>query len=553
MFSKLGGPPLLAAVNIIVLLQALPVASSSGLAQVVLDNGTFVGHSNGSTNIFLGIPFAKPPTGDLRLRLPVANEPYAGTYNATTFGLACTHETLQSGIPTNNLPEATQTILNDFLDELFNFDSGEDCLTLNVWQPAGVAADQRLPVVVYIYGGGWVTGGSQTLDGGIIVERSLAMGQPIVYVSMNYRLSGLGFLGGEEVKAAGVGNLGLQDQRQALRWVQKYISAFNGDPRRVTIWGQSAGSDSVYLQMLANGGNTEGLFQAGFMESGIHPPFGDITKGQQDYDNLVRSVGCQNATDSLQCLREAPIEAITKALDATNSIVGPTALHLTWIPRADGTFLREPSEEAILVGKVADVPFITGNCDDEATIFSLAQTNVTTGAALKAYIGSNYFPLATSAELDGLLAVYPDNVALGSPFDTGTQNAFTPEFKRLAAIQADWEFFSPRRFFVQQRAGKQNIWVYLSKRNKDTPVLGSYHGQDIANFYGPGDMTDYLVNFVNHHNPNGGGLLQWPQYTRASPQLMTFIDGPTPLEIGQDTFREAAISYMAMLSAKYPI
>ncbi|KAI0812536.1 carotenoid ester lipase precursor [Irpex lacteus] len=497
---------------------------------ITLDNGTFIGSSNGGVDAFRGIPFAEPPTGNLRLRLPVENSPYIGTHNATSFGLACT-QVKEPVVPDDLSPDA-KAVVNGYLGSL-DFDSGEDCLTINIWKPSNITNDAKLPVLIFMYGGGFEVGSSQTLDGAPVVERSIAMGEPILYVSFNYRLrnKALGFLGGAEVKAAEIGNLGLQDQRQAFRWVQRYISAFGGDPSRVTIWGQSAGSISVAMHMLANEGNTEGLFHAAFMESGTTVPAGDITEGQSTYDTIVKSLGCLNASDTLQCLREAPFEEMKKAMSETSSLLTTKALGSVWIPRADGIFLKDPPQQAVLKGKVAKVPFITGNCDDEGTFFSFAQTNVTSSASLESYIHTNYLPKATSTELRRLFEVYPDNITLGSPFDTGSQNTLTPEFKRLAAIQGDWEFLSQRRFFTEHLAGQQNAWVYLWKKDKNITDLGSVH---------------YVVHFVNHFDPNGNssarqaangtsGSLFWPRYTPSNPQLLTLQDGPIPMKSGRTT------------------
>ncbi|KAI0084373.1 carotenoid ester lipase precursor [Irpex rosettiformis] len=511
--------------------------------QVQLDQGVFTGINNGTTNRFLGIPFAKPPTGDLRFRLPVANDPYTGVVNATAFGPACPQQTLQYTIPDNLAPEA-KAVLAATSGSL---PDAEDCLTINIWQPSDVAEGTKLPVVIWIFGG--------IFDGSVIVQRSIEMNQPIIYASINhsYVLLAFGFLGGAQVKAAGVANLGLRDQRQAFRWVQKYISAFGGDPTKVTIWGQSSGAISVGLHMVANGGDNENLFRAGFMQSGSQIPYGDVENGQWSYNQLVGNVGCQNASDSLQCLREVPYDALKAAMNASPSILSRQALNSSWVPRADGVFLVDPSQQAVLKGTVANIPFVSGNCDDEGTLFALSQTDITTNNGTREYISSNYLSNATEAEIDRVLAVYPDDIAQGSPFDTGSENALTPEYKRLAAFQGDLIFIGTRRFLLQHRSDKQPAWSFLSKRSKSTPDLGSFHGHDVPLVYGPSDLTDYLVNFVNHLDPNGNGSMEWPRYTPSSPALMTFLDGDTPQTITQDTFREDAIGNLTELFLKYPL
>lgn len=516
-----------------------------------LDQGTFTGVADGVANKFLGIPFAKPPTGDLRFRLPVANDPYTGSHDATAFGLSCPQQATTLPLPAGLLSNVTDLLLNTFSSILEP--SGEDCLTVNVWTPTNVPAGTKLPVVAWIYGGGFEGGSTTTYDGGIIVSRSVELGQPVVYVSMNYRLSALGFLASQEVKDAGVGNLGLQDQRQALRWIQKYVSAFNGDPTRVTIWGESAGAISVALQMVTNGGNTEGLFHGAFMESGSPIPVGDIIHGQKDYDALVSETGCSGSSDTLQCLREVPFNTLMNAINLSPGIFSFQSLDLAWTPRADGVFLTDDPQKLVQAGSVANIPFVTGDCDDEGTLFSLTLLNITTEAQLRSYLTTFYVPNASASELDQLLTLYPQDPAQGSPFDTGDLNALSPQYKRLAALQGDLVFQAPRRFFLSQRSGKQNTWSFLNKRLKFLPGVGTAHATDLLNVYTGGDLAVYLINFVNKQNPNGNGLLNWPNYSTSSPQLLTFLDGLIPLEITQDTFRVDGMNLLTQLSLASPL
>jgi carboxylesterase type B len=254
---------------------------------------------------------------------------------------------------------------------------GEDCLNLNVITPANVRPGSKLPVVVWIYGGAFEEGSTILYDGTVIVNRSITLQQPVIYVSMNYRLSALGFLASQEVKDARVGNLGLWDQRLALHWVQTYIHAFGGDPSKVTIWGESAGAISVSLQMVTNGGDTEGLFRAAFMESGSPQPASDITAGQPYYDFLVESTGCSGSPDTLSCLRAAPYDDLKAAMDATPLYTSYQSVALAWQPRVDGVFLVDDPQKLLQRGEVARIPFVSGDCDDEGTLFSLSQTNIT--------------------------------------------------------------------------------------------------------------------------------------------------------------------------------
>ncbi|GJE92632.1 carotenoid ester lipase precursor [Phanerochaete sordida] len=528
---------------------------AEGPPTVSLDNATFIGVQNGLTNKFLGMPFAKPPVGDLRFRLPVPNDPYDGTYNATQFGFTCAQ---QAGPPVTIPPILYNVTAEVAALEATLFSAmtpvDEDCLTLNVWTPANVTDGAKLPVTVWIYGGAFETGSSSATDASALVNRSIELGEPIVYVSFNYRLNGFGFLAGKEVEAAGVGNIGLHDQRQALRWVNKYISAFNGDPTKVTIWGQSAGSTSVSLQLLANGGNNEGLFRGAIMGSGFPLPVGDIIKGQPFYDILVNETGCQGTPDTLQCLREVPFEAIVKAVNDTPSSNSYQSVNLAWTPRADGVFLPKDPQQLVAEGSVASVPFMAGDVDDEGTAFSLSSLNVTTDDEFRSFIQQVYFPDATDSEISQLLELYPQNYSAGSPFDTGDLNAITPEYKRIAAFQGDMIFQGPRRLLLNYRAEKQNVWGYLSKRFKSNFAYGSEHGSDLLYIYLPGDLADYYINFVNHLNPNiGANVTAWPQYDTRGREVLTLLDGTPNITVTNDSYREEPIAYLTELSLKYPL
>ncbi|KAK7050555.1 carboxylic ester hydrolase [Favolaschia claudopus] len=530
---------------------AVTVAAVLAAPSITLDSGTFVGTAGTNTQSFLGIPFAQPPVGDLRFRLPVANAAYTGTHNATAMGPACPQQAIKLPILTG-LP---QEVVDDVVNSIFGtvFPASEDCLTINVIKPTSATSTSKLPVVAWIFGGGFELGSTQMYDGTTIVQRSIAMGEPVIYVSMNYRVAAFGFLASKEVRAAGVGNLGLQDQRQALRWIQKYIGNFGGDPSKVTIWGESAGAISVSLQMLANGGNTEGLFRGAFMESGSPIPVGAIENGQKYYDQIVSQTGCSSASDTLACLRTVPFDKLKAAQDATPGIFSYQSLVLAWLPRADGTFLSDNPQRLVQQGKVANVPFVTGDCDDEGTLFSLSTLNITTDDQFLTWIKTFWVPQGSTAQGVALNTLYPSDQVDGSPFDTGLLNSVTPQFKRIAAFQGDAVFQAPRRFFQQTLSGKQKQWAFLSKREKAVPVLGSFHATDILNVYFDGELTDYLINFANNLDPNGKTVPSWPGYTTATPNMMTFLDGLIPTSITQDTYRAAGMQFLTNLTLQFPV
>ncbi|KAI0048254.1 carotenoid ester lipase precursor [Auriscalpium vulgare] len=510
------------------------LASGQAPPSVQLDRATFFGNASGVVTQFLGIPFALPPVGDLRLRLPQPNAPYTGVHNASAFGPACIQ---QSGpplpIPAGFAPVTVQLLLGS--EDGPPIVDSEDCLSINVVKPASATESTKLPVLVWIYGGGFETGASASVNGSVIVERSIQLGQPVVYVSMNYRWV-------------------------ALSPRNMYVHAFGGDPGKVIIWGESAGAFSVALQLVTNGGNTEGLFRGAFMQSGSPNPIGPIAEGQPFYDALVANVSCPAAKDTLQCLREAPIDRLRTAINASPNIFAFQSLNLAWQPRVDGDFLKDDPQTLVLQKSVANVPLVSaGDCDDEGTLFSLSTSNLTTDAEVRAYVTANYLKGVPDADIDAILAAYPNDTAQGSPFDTGALNAVTPQFKRIAALQGDYAFQAPRRFFLQQRAGKQPVFSYLSKRFKTLPDLGSFHSTDVGLIYGPSDMTDYLIRFATHLDPNVGesadssASLFWPRYTTAAPQLLTFLDGAVPLNITLDTYRAEGMAELTRVSLAHPL
>ncbi|KAF9007674.1 carotenoid ester lipase precursor [Hymenopellis radicata] len=515
---------------------------------VTLDEAIVSGTTDGRTHKFLGIPYGKPPIGDLRFRPPQMVDAYEGALNASAFGLACPQ---QSGpYPnTSGLPEEVVTLFEGYRTNVIPAD--EDCLFINVVKPDNVLPQSGLPVVAWIHGGGFEVGASSLYNGSVIVDRSMEIGEPIIYVSFNYRLSAWGFLASKEVKDAGVGNLGLQDQRLALRWIQKYIRQLGGDPDKVTLWGDSAGACSITTQMLVNDGDTEGLFRGAFVHSGSPLPTGDL---EHDYDALVNGTGCAGSPDTLACLRTVPYDALKAAVDTAPPY--PSVIPLAYMPRADGVMLSDAPQRLIHQGKVANIPIVSGDCDDEGTLFSIAQRNVTTDDEWKAYLQTITFSHTGMPEenIDTMLSLYPQAVEEGSPFDTGRANAITPQFKRIAAFTGDLIFQGPRRFFLGAISDKQDVYSFLNKRTKDFPVLGAFHDTDVSlNAYAPGgDLQDYIIRFIAHLNPNGDTGITWPKWTSESHQMLSLNEGEVPQSIVEDTYRKEAMDTLNQIMLEYP-
>ncbi|KAK8193645.1 acetylcholinesterase/Butyrylcholinesterase [Phyllosticta capitalensis] len=531
---------------------------------VKIDSGTVEGESKLGVESFNGIPFAKPPVGPLRLKPP---QPYDGNFGRLPFN------PVPDGCPQFFLrldPKefVDQTLANITNSPLFQeiTKSSEDCLTLNVQRPVGVKAGDKLAVLVYIFGGGFLLGSNQLYSGAGVIEEAVKTGKPIVYVAINYRVGGFGFLGGKEIKKDGSSNLGLRDQRLALEWVADNIEAFGGDPEKVTIWGESAGAISVYDQTIINGGDNtykgKPLFRAGIMNSGSVVPANDIdsVKPQRIYDTVVSNSGCKGDPDTLACLRRLPTKEMITAFNSVPGLFDYSSLDLSYLPRPDpgDNFFPQSPEIPGLAGKVARVPIIIGDQEDEGTLFSLVQFNVTTTMDLEDYL-STYFLNADSRTISELVDLYPDTPIAGSPFGSGIFNEIRPEFKRLAAILGDLTFTITRRSYLTLAASAlPATWSYLNTYFKGTPILGTFHGSDLlVNFFGikpeiAGPTRAYYVAFATDLDPNTApDSFQWPKWTTRNKQLLEFSSfGPRLID---DDFRSQVSDFILQNTEKLRI
>ncbi|KAI0719825.1 carotenoid ester lipase [Cerioporus squamosus] len=514
----------------------------AGLPSVKLDEATVYGVHDNTTNSFLGIPYAQPPVGNRRLAPPEPVPPYTGTINASAWGNYCfnTFTLRTSALPPWTTPEMQQYI--SIFDSLVPAPFDEDCLNLNVITPTKVTTDQKLPVVAYIFFSGFEFSASSNVDGRVMVNRSIEIGEPIIWVSMNYRLGPYGFLPGKAVKDAKAGNLGLRDQRLALGWIQKYISAFGGDPSRVTLLGLSAGAASASLHTVANGGDTERLFTGVWAESGAlqHIQWIDAPAGQAIYDNCVSALNCSGAADSLACLREVPSETF-------QSVVG-TSGDAFWSLAADGDFLQDLPQQALVNGKIAPVPIVTGIAEDDGTIAAIAFPDGANDTVLADYIKGVY-PRISEANLTRLLDLYPDDPAVGAPYGTHQKYQLAPGYKRLGSLAGDLDFDSNHRLLSRHLSARQNVWSYYYQRNF-IDGFGVTHGTEIPNMYGGGDMADMLIHFANFGDPNGHHPgTYWPKYSPEEPVMLTF-HGNDSLGYKADNYRAEQIDFINNLNVQ---
>ncbi|OCH84708.1 carotenoid ester lipase precursor [Obba rivulosa] len=517
-----------------------------GSPSVVLDEGIFIGKRVNYTDEYLGISYAQPPVGNLRFRLPVAVGPYHGVYNATKFGDVCPQDNA-------SLIAAPGAVFLDPFETLYyetfpvpNVDQSEDCLSLNVYVPERTKPGDNLPVVVWLPIASFLWGGGAFVDGAVIVQRSIQNRQPVIFVSINYRVNAFGFLPGQEAKDAGITNLGLRDQRQALRWIQQYIFNFGGDRSRVTMWGANSGSISAGFQMLNNGGDSEGLFSGAWMQSGFPLPLNTYSELQGTYDTLVNQTTCQGSSDSLDCLRRLPFNEVYQAM-----LAAPAAQRFgRWQVVLDYDFIAEQPETLLSQGKVARVPFVVGCTEDEGTIGALNLTSITTDNGTATWLINEGLPGVSMEQVEQIFALYPSDPAAGSPFGTGDLYALSPQYKRLAAIIGDIEYHGQRRFFLNHTSGHQNAWSYLSKEFK-FPFIGAVDLSDLLNIWGPGDLTDRVINFVAHGNPNNSSGVFWPQWTIPAPHQLN-IQNDSSFTVEGDRFRTEGIDLLMALSIQFP-
>ena len=496
--------------------------------------------------------------GSRRLRPPEAITEPLGEYNATHNAFICPQFILDvSGYP-EITAEIGQFVNTPLLQKTLG--ESEDCLYLNIYRPKNTKPGDKLPVLYWIFGGGFELGWNTMYDGTPWVEASVAQEQPIIFVTVNYRVAGFGFLPGKEVKEDGAGNLGLVDQRRGLEWVSDNIEAFGGDPDRVTIWGESAGAISVFDQtVLYDGDNTyrgKPLFRAGIMNSGNAYPASDIDgdKGQGVYDKVVEVAGCSGEEDTLNCLRGLDYYTFLNATTSVSGILSYASDALNYLPRPDGKVLTQSPDALIKSGKYAHVPFIIGDQEDEGTLFSLVQTNITTEDELVEYLHGYYYWNLTPNLAHEFISHYANDEVDGSPFGTGALYRIYPQFKRLAAILGDIVFTITRRVVLEilaEQSPQVPTWSYLSSYDKGTPVLGTMHGSDITQViygikpdYAGDSFSNYYISFVNHLDPNkgtGSKFLHWPQWKENHQLLHTYADHADYLP---DDFRSGSADFI---------
>lgn len=334
---------------------------------VTIANGTIEGRVEDGVESFNGIPFADPPLKDLRLRPPRPLTKSFGKIKSVKNARSCSQFIAQSH--SGNLPESAVSTLTNLPIIQAIADFGEDCLTINVIRPVNTTANAKLRVLFWIFGGGFELGSTAQYDGSQFVAQSVRLNEPVIWVAVNYRVSGFGFLAGKELAAEGSTNLGLRDQCLGLQWTADNVAAFGGDPDRVTIWGESAGALSVYNHLIINGGDDtykgSPLFRAAIMNSGTAIPAEDVSapQAQKIFAQVVERAGCAKEDDSLACLRKTGYTKPLSAVNSVPSLIGYRALDLSYLPRPDpgDDFFPESPEMPGLALKWPKIPIIIGD------------------------------------------------------------------------------------------------------------------------------------------------------------------------------------------------
>ena len=476
---------------------------------VTVSEGKLAGLSQDGLNKFLGIRYASPPVGALRWVAPQPPQAWSGVRAATQFGASC--------------PQPQEP----FADNLLN---SEDCLSLNVYTPATPSAKPR-PVIVWIPGGGAVLGSARQYDATYLAQSTQA-----VVVTMNYRIGALGYLWTSGMAGEKKGhNFSLQDQQAALRWVQRNIAAFNGDPRNITLSGESVGSISVSLHLISP--TAAGLFHRVLMASGIMPPAIDTSaKAAAKGDAFAQTVGCPVGPDQMACLRAKPVTDLVSASPGYADL--SRAGDVYWKSFIDGEVVTDNVFPALSKGQFNKVPIMVGSTKDEGRGFiplgydldGTAMTEAEYVTAVKNFIGPFVQPVITEW-------LYP-SVKLGNPSLAFSQFLTDSGFACQAnevALKASSHVPVYTYEFADRNAPEYVPSPYMSS--------GAFHAADLLYwFQSPvgnaplnlnaaqrrlsDQMIRYWKRFAETSDPNGLGASTdpaWPRYNRLTTPYLTLV------------------------------
>ena len=491
--------------------------------------GSLKGTLEDGAEVFKNIPFAAPPVGPLRWKPPQPAKAWTGVRDATTFGAACIQPPVRMG-----------GAIGALMPESDPYATSEDCLNLNVRRPAGTKAGAKLPVMVWIYGGGFSFGrGSQpTYTGTALVKRG------VILVTPNYRLGALGFLAHPELSGEDAhnssGNYGALDTVAALQWVKRNIGAMGGDPDNVTVFGESAGG--IMVGVLAGSPLAKGMFKRVISQSGVYftppqkpgePGFAEPTlaEAEQTGSAFLKQAGVATLAEA----RALPAERILAA-----GAPGPGRRPFFFRPVIDGWLLPKDTYSLLKAGAYNATPVIVGSNNDEG---SLA---LPMGATLAQYNGSVQ---AWGASADALRAAYPattDAEATRSARDLQRDSV------------AGW---SARAWAVGQSTARgAKVYVYNFNQRPPYPkgpmydTIGATHAGEMPYVFGTLDSPQiawaaddraisdatvgYWTNFAKTGDPNGGQLPAWKPWSAESEAAQ---------QIGQSVVKSGAVANLERL------
>ncbi|KAF7358178.1 Carboxylic ester hydrolase [Mycena venus] len=487
------------------------LAAAAPLSTVTLDYGTFTGLTNTSSGIvyFRGVRFADPPIGNLRWRAPVSPpSTHLGHVNASQFGPAC--------IPTkasNAVPGSTS----------------EDCLFGNVFIPIATEPTSKLPVLVYFHGA------SPTLY--FLTHPRNAVGappdnliqgaaKPFIFVTFQYRLGQFGFLGGNKVAKDGLLNAGLWDQRAALEWVQRYISAFGGDPKQVTIWGQSAGAGSTMYHLIAEGGQDRHLFHRAMGDSSpfLFMPSSTDAFLQDLFAQFAGLAGCGGATDTMSCLRAASTQSL--AVGGSSTLANLSSVLFPFGPIMDGKFISVRPVEAFKSGKFLKIPVFFGSNTNEGSHWS---------AELHNPAANTSEPNATEDTVFNFLSGQWPGLTRAT-FNTATSPNFYPQTSFANFSLQGQQMYGEMRYIcsgLMITGALHDAGIASFGYHWDNPILGSDHASELQMFYNIGevfdpldqilavDMRAYWTSFATDGVPSAAGAPAWTTAgTNGTPRML---------------------------------
>lgn len=465
---------------------------------------------------FYGLHYAHAPVGSRRWRAPVPIEdnspPYfsSGVQDASVSAPSCIQ-----GVPDWSAP--------GYPDWEVDLDapSSEDCLTLNVQVPMSVSQNSSLPVLLDIHGGGYLAGSSGD-QGSYMIQRSNGS---MIYVSINYRLGLYGFLAGKEVRKDGDLNAGLLDQRAAIEWVYRHISAFGGDPEKIILIGDSAGGGSVSYQLAFSKNDKRRPFRGAIIQAPWGPPLLSEQTQQQLFDRTLAMSGC----DSLDCLRSLDEEALRMVSQETFTDIDlPQYGHGLFLfsPVVDNKFVTHPLSQVFSDGHHADVPLMITRATKEGepfTSLSLMAYNQTRALTESLEEMQRIFPLMDTATMGKFLSYYPP-VQFPNVFDHRARWFGDAMINCGSYNAANSPNLQPKYKLVFEHGGliHSSAAPYIYSSETEASVLDK-HTSHI--------LVQHIVDFVT----TGSLSTAWPQYGTDKTVLQMSVEGQKLIHDPDDT------------------